>query len=206
MIATVTQASGSGVPEWLIYLSYIGGGLVALGAILEILRRIVMFFVHVGKRVEELSKVMPTVIDIGKEFKTNGGASLRDTVDEIKAATSISIETSGRAATIAAESREAVKLGTAKAEAAAVKAEEAASVCVETRNEQRRIMDVLGAVAQGNEANGRAIAELQGHVTTATTAMASAAPAIVAAAVQSNPAPRPGRHTDLDPESRRTKS
>ncbi|MDE2105970.1 MAG: hypothetical protein KGL39_52595 [Patescibacteria group bacterium] len=88
------------LPAWFAWVFYTSALLVSLFAILKAVR----VFMKTVNKIDKLLDLAGPITEMGKEFKKNGGSSLRDTIDRIEKATAQAVSSS----TATAEKTEAV--------------------------------------------------------------------------------------------------
>lgn len=74
------MATGNPAVDWLIYIA---AGVTAIGVIW---RKFLGPIVYAARKAEE---ALPVIMDIAQEFRSNGGSSLRDIIEDLRADASI---------------------------------------------------------------------------------------------------------------------
>lgn len=68
------------LPDWLIWAGLIAGALGSLGILGAFFRKLL----HLAAMLDQIIEVLPTIVEIGTEFRPNGGLTLKDQVTSIQ--------------------------------------------------------------------------------------------------------------------------
>ena len=144
------------VPNWLVWLSYIGGGLVAL--------------TMVWKVVKSFAKAFHNLRVVVAELQPNGGASLRDAVNKIAADATMAASKAEVAVSVAEETRREARaaasdarVAATEARAAVTQATEATSIASKTKDGLLILEATVATLVKSWEENSRILHELRGH-------------------------------------------